>query len=70
MVMSNVRSEIVRTPRGQYKVKIIGDDGPPIARVRAGASGLKSTAEERRKNKLAIQAALKAMYERQQAEAS
>lgn len=66
--MSDVRVEIVRMPRGIYKVKVIGDDGPPI-RVRRGASGIKQSAEQRKANDRAIQAALKKAYEKQQAEA-
>lgn len=66
--MSEVRSEIVKLPNGKYKIRIIGDDGPPI-RVQRGASGIKQTATQRRENRRAIQAVLKAEYERQQAAA-
>lgn len=67
--MSDVRVEVVRTPRGQYKLKVIGDDGPPI-RVARNASGIKMTAAERAADRQAIQFALKAMYDRQQAAAA
>ena len=66
--MSDVRVEVVRTPRGKYKLRVTGDDGPPIARVRPGASGIKRTAEQRKADDLTIQAGLKWLYERQQAE--
>lgn len=68
--MSDVRTEVVRLPDGEYRVRTIGDDGPPLARPRPGALGIKWKAGERRTYDRAIQAGLKAMYERQQAQAS
>ena len=49
---------------------MVGFDGPPLARVRRGATGVKQTAEQRKANDQIIQAALKKAYERQQAQAS
>lgn len=67
--MSDVRVEIVRTPRGKYKWRVVGGDGPPIRPARRGASGIKRSNAEWKADQLAMQAAMKVLYERQQAEA-
>ena len=67
--MSDVRVEIIKLPRGKYGLQVVGDDGPPVLAPRS-ANSLKRTAAERREGRRAIQAALKAEYERQQAQAS
>ena len=68
--MSDVKIEVVRTRGGKYKMRVTGDDGPPIARVRRGAMGIKTTPAQREADARAVQAGLKFLYERQQAEAA
>lgn len=67
--MSEGRIEVFRTPRGEYRIRMVGYDGPPI-RVAKNASGIKRTAAERAADKRAVQAGLKMLYEQQQAKAS
>ena len=67
--MSDRRIEIIRTPQGEYKVQMVGYDGPPI-RVAHNASGIKRTAAQRKADRQAMQAALKTVYERQRSGSS
>ena len=67
--MSDRRIEIIRTPQGEYKVQMVGYDGPPI-RVAKNPMGIKRTAAERKAGRQLMQRVLKTLYEQQQTAAS
>ena len=57
---------IYRADSGEYRGRLLDDDGRVVP-IKGGSTGLKRTAKQRAEDRSAVQAGLKALFERQQA---